>query len=349
MCKNTFLIGIKNPENAFEFITTIAPLMTKSNSDGMGYAVLNNDGMFVERFLTNTDAFTSEPFNQSDIEFANSLGALVDRKIIETENTLFKKSMTYQGERDFSTAKSILLHARKSTGHVCLENVHPFVINNTALVHNGIISNHSDFIKEISTCDSEAILQQYLNHEVNDYPSNIEKVTKTLQGWYACGILTKNIDGLWVIDVFKSVSSNLYVTKIDEIGGFVFSTQKTDIMESLSSLNWELNHPIFPVQPKVFSRFDATTGNILFQSNFEEKSYVSPVITPVISNKKSNKRKYQSDDSLFEEDLGTLMLIYDGLDDLTRTEIDKIQCPNTWASCIWNNRFHSSTYQSGVK
>lgn len=357
MCKNTFLIGITNPENAIEFLQVIAPLMSKYNSDGIGYAGINNEGLFVERFLKNENIFTTGVYDQVDIELANSLSGMVDHEMIKRQNETYAKNKTIQGNCDLLTATTILLHTRKSTNKVCLENVHPFVIQDTALVHNGIITNHEDFLKEISSCDSEAILQQYLNHEINDYPEKISDVTETLEGYYACGVVTKNNDGLFVADVFKSKDANLYVTTIPEIGGYCFSTSKEDIHEALKLLGWGFQVAIFPVLPCIYSRFNAITGELINQSMFKEKSreYVAPV---VINKQKSNRTRQSYRQPYREEsytdvleqdlgnglDLGVMYDIYSGLPEDLKKQCDAIMDNEEWSNAVWLRRYQSTNY-----
>lgn len=109
---------------------------------------------------------------------------------------------------------ALIVHGRTATCGVNLENTHPFILENYALIHNGIVDSKK-YINQISTCDSELILQAFID-------GGIKAVAKHIEGWYACMIIEKLPNGEHFLHVFKDKSTNLYVGSLND--EFVFAT-----------------------------------------------------------------------------------------------------------------------------
>ena len=123
MCKNLFMIGITNPENAFKFAKVMAPLMSEFNGDGLGYAALTSEGkVFSEKWLEHKMAF----FSKLDKELVGMLGDLTSYQYTE-------KNYSSYGEVEMNKITTMIMHTRKSTNRVCIENTHPFTINDNVL------------------------------------------------------------------------------------------------------------------------------------------------------------------------------------------------------------------------
>ena len=279
MCKNFFMIGITNPTNAMKMAKAMAPLMSVGNQDGIGYAALTNEGkIFSEKWLENKMAF----FTENDYRLTETLGAM-------TGWLRTKDNYMTSGVIEKDKISTFIMHTRHSTNKVCIENTHPFIINDNVITHNGVINNHTTFRKEVSSCDSEAILTQCIDKKVNENIKNFNEVSGAISGWYACAYISKH-DDVWSVDVFR-YSANLYACYVEDIGAIVFSTSDEDLRKALDYCGFK-SSKIFNTYEKIITRFNAITGERLDQTDFKSYTYS-------YSSNKGNKgygRDYELDD-----------------------------------------------------
>jgi hypothetical protein len=273
MCKVLMLVGISPDKSnaAANFIRKSAKYMSENDSDGAGYLATDGKSLFGEKWLRNSDAFKTTRKEGKDQDKINS--------IFEHAVPNSFSRYDYFGDKKvkLENATSILFHTRMATCDKAIYNTHPFVIGDTGLIHNGVILN-SDFLLEdeetVSTCDSEAILHQYLNNRVNIDPSNIQDVADALEGWYVAGLISKDETGRSVVDIFKCNRSSLCVGWIPELATFALCTEIGILKKSASAAGMTVSAYDF-VSGGVFLRFDAITGERLCLLDFEP-SYKKP-------------------------------------------------------------------------
>lgn len=265
MCKISIIAGIKpeNRVNAIKFVKKMAEIMSVSNSDGLGYAAVDvNGNLFAERWLNNKDAFVSKHESyDTDVKISNVFGKALKGKDIS-------KTYTSHGTPDLNKMTAITLHTRLATSTRGMENTHPFIDDDTSVIHNGIINNHKDFKLTLSTCDSESILVSYLQNMVGMVPENIISVANSLVGYYACGMFARNEQGERVMDVFKGNNDDLYITYISELGTWVMASFDTHIKTACESLGFK-HSTIFQMNDGFLMRFDPITGIQLLQQEFK--------------------------------------------------------------------------------
>lgn len=270
MCKIMIAPGAKNAENLWKFAEVIAPKITKhNNDDGLGYAAMDAKGkIFAERWFVNRNAFKDFGLSPGDQEMLKTMGTEMFKEKYVEEYSRF-------GVVDRKNTVSLLLHARAATTEKNMQNVHPFITKGTALIHNGVIRNHEELTKTMSTCDSEVILHEYLGFNVAMDAEQIHNVIDNLKGYFACGVLTKADDGTPIVDIFKSVAATLYATYVNELKTVVFCTSRFDLEEAIKDLNWVQNK-CFELGNDQFIRFNGVTGEKLasFKINSNE-TYVN--------------------------------------------------------------------------
>jgi len=295
MCRLMFIIGATNTMNIKRFMMAAVNPMSVGNKDGFGYTAIRRTGdIFTERWLNNEEAFIRK--SQQELELENMLGPFVKGSIQHTQ----------QGTIDFSDVTSVMIHTRYATCGKGLDNVHPFVDNNNeiSVVHNGVISNHAEFNKLNSTCDSEVLLTEYINRQIQYDQTQLEDLTNELKGYWAIGTTAIDNDGVRFIDIHRNNgSATLYLAFIEELGGIVICTRDTIINDTLKTLNWNRDITTYEVVQFVATRFNAIDGSVMLQHSWtpevkttSKTSYTARVNTSnttfsIVSNKTFNTDK----------------------------------------------------------
>lgn len=261
MCKVASVAGVtdKNRDQVWLFMMSLGEVMSYGNSDGLGYAAFDKqNNIFGERWLLNHTAF-------SDF---SELPGMTAKRAQEIYNYFGD-----QVKRD--EAKAIILHTRMATCSRGLKNTHPFVddLDNpkTALIHNGIIYNDTDFKKKYSTCDSEVIVHNYAENNVNSNLYKLSDFTKNLDGWYTCAVLAKDKNGQPIIDLFTD-SPRLKSYYIPEMQVRVFSTNGEDIKRVARKYGYSAVDPL-DLDAETAIRLNANTGNIIEKASFVARDW----------------------------------------------------------------------------
>ncbi len=252
MCKVFMIAGIKDStvNKAWAFAKAISKPMSRGNTDGLGYAAITADGqVFGERWLNNDHAFKDRTVDM-DKEVVSRFG-----EAVETKSEVFDYNKF--GDIQLNKAVAITLHTRYATSAKGMQNTHPFVEGNTSLIHNGVIRNDHEFKLTRSTCDSEAILVNYLEKEIAKDPNKFQEVADALRGYYACGVLTNSEEGP-VLDVFKT-TARLHVAYVKELETFVISTDDDDIKNTCKEFGYACGQ-VYTILSGRFIRVNAITG-----------------------------------------------------------------------------------------
>lgn len=250
MCKVAGVAGItdENRDDVWLMMIALGDLMSRGNNDGIGYAAFDqNNTIFGERWLYNNTWFR-------DLQR--------DKRI---KPTMLQSIYNFFGPKvTRDRVKSIILHTRASTNTVNLENTHPFVDDvdapTTALIHNGMIYNHHEFKKLISTCDSEVILTEYIKAKGATTAANISTFTRKLEGWYTCLVLTTDASGTPIIDAFTD-NGRLHSVYVPRLAVRVYASELSDLQRAASILGLTVQKPE-QLYAKSFMRINATTGEV---------------------------------------------------------------------------------------
>lgn len=156
----------------------------------------------------------------------------------------------------------IIVHGRTATCEVGLQNTHPFVIENYALVHNGVVES-TKYKNQISTCDSELILQAFMY-------GGVKEVAEHIQGWMACFIIEKLVNHT-ILHVFKDTRTSLYVGKVGD--SYAFGTTEALVKTTGASI-------ISAFKDDTYVRFNG--NQLVHQEDFEPKTSTSHVMTELV-------------------------------------------------------------------
>jgi len=276
-------VNSSNRKLAWEFTKLMAVQMSPGNSDGIGYMAVTSDGeLFGERWHNNSEAFNNRPVtdtpSKEELTIANKYeGFLVSEKPPVRYNKF--------GVINEDSMSAIALHTRMATSGKQFINTHPFVRGKTALIHNGVISNADDFKLIQSTCDSEVILNEYVEKKVTNSPEKIQMVADKLEGYYACAVLTETKKYGYVMDIFKDSRARLSAAYIRDMGIMVFSTSIDDILTVCNKMGMEISYK-YSVKDGILLRLSRLTGDPLLTQKFnavfkrpkkqeEKQSYLS--------------------------------------------------------------------------
>lgn len=273
MCKIAMMSGIKPTriKQAWELSKALAPYMSKADDDGFGYAAITKKGdVMVERWLDNDQAFRYKQDNKPDSRIRSTLGSAL---------TALDSGYTSVGKIERQQAVAIILHSRMATCEKGIKNVHPFVVNGQALIHNGVISNHRTVIDKydknktrLSTCDSEAIAFSYAANNVINNPEGIKVVGDDLTGYYACAVVGKDDKNNPIMDVFKSESASLYATWVPQVEALVYCTSLEILKSAIKDCRFTYYRP-YKINSEVLIRHNAVTGEASPVAKFKERGY----------------------------------------------------------------------------
>jgi hypothetical protein len=268
MCKIMIIPHVNNEtrDNAIKFTEAMAKVMSedKSHQDGLGYAAIDSQGnLFAERWLNNSQAFTNRAGRNANLNDYSGF--------IQFNYNKF-------GDVRLDDLGAITLHTRLATSGKGLLNCHPFIENDTSVIHNGVISNAFDHRIDQSTCDSEAILTQYADNGVGHDYELFNKVSTQLDGYYACGIFSRDSNGGRILDIVKSSSAQLVATYVDELQCVVFTSLEYQLKKGLDACGFKHN-PVYTVNPSSMVRIDPLKNRVIGVTSFEEyeRNYIKLV------------------------------------------------------------------------
>jgi predicted glutamine amidotransferase len=285
MCKLFMIAGITNEtrNKAWELTIEMAGIMGETMRDGIGYAAVTESGeLFGERWHKSEEAFDvrGEVIQETQVEkrIKSSFGkALTMREKPKRYNSFGDEFSCIEDLCD--TTAAITLHGRFATSSREFKNTHPFIVDDTSLVHNGVIRN-ADKLNRMkqSTCDSEVILNLYNEKQVSRWASNIQGVVDELRGYFACGVFTRDADGNRVMDIFKDDTAQLFAAYIEELSTIVFVTNVSDLELACEIADLKIGS-VFKVEAGNLIRLNPVTGVVTSITDFDH----SPASQQVIS------------------------------------------------------------------
>lgn len=204
MCKLFAVVEIENQKNAEIFTKKAIPEITATDNHGLGIMRLGERGVHIQRWL--------EP-------------PTVVRKNQSPMMRRYEKALKHQqneaGQRS-QNLYAIAVHGRFATCARTMENVHPFYKDGTALMHNGIIHEPEQYTRTLSTCDSEALLSQYVENGVRTHAGKLSAALDGVGGYY--GAIVFNDGG--TIDIFRDDYATLFLAHVRGVGVVIATTEE---------------------------------------------------------------------------------------------------------------------------
>jgi predicted glutamine amidotransferase len=231
-----------------EFIGTVRDAVCATNDrDGFGYAVVNHMGMLGgER---TTDPFPFKAFEDRKQTVTNAL------PIVKGASDTF-------GTIDTHKPKAFIGHGRMSTNDINLANTHPFYNGDVALIHNGVVYDESDSVKDLkTTCDTEILLKLWES-------GGMDAIEDSVSGYYAMALLDTN--GL--LHVVRDDRARLFIAWSETTQSFLIATT-IDIIQSIAAkMQWVVDQPK-EIVDNIHVIFDGNT--ILSQTEINPLGYAA--------------------------------------------------------------------------
>lgn len=268
MCKIMIIPGVQPDKaaKAAKLAKAARPYLTKEDRDAFGYAALTRDGqIFGERWTEVHEAFRDWTKDKAAFK---KLTSILGREAV--------RMIAPSGQYNSFGTKSDdvctwLLHARTATCGGGVENAHPFIRDGHALIHNGMIHNSHALKNLTSTCDSETILNAYVDADVANDGTKINNVATVLRGWYAVAVLAPTPSG-YVVDVFRDGMANLICGYVPDLDTVVFCTKAEILRSACNAAGLKVVH-VQEVPKECMYRVDAVTGAGIEIFEFEAFRY----------------------------------------------------------------------------
>lgn len=222
MCKVFAMTNMSKVKMTKKFLNSVRLEVCRTgDKHGFGYATLSNDGKIAGERTMRPAGFEPMQENPENTE-TGKLSCIL-------------KTRDQFGTLDFSNMKSFIAHGRYSTNDVALQNTHPFVNDNVALIHNGVVYDNDGVIEPSAlktTNDTEIILRCWER-------GGMKLVENTVSGYYALAILDKT--GL--LHIVRDDSAMLYVAWVKTVDSYIFATTPEIIKNVAKTMKWQVEQP----------------------------------------------------------------------------------------------------------
>ena len=270
MCKLFCVLDVENQNDVEKFIKKAVPYVTRDDDDGLGIMRLGENGVFIQRWLD------------------------VPRKLVTADNieSPYKDLLRLESNESGIPSQrldAVAIHGRLATCGISLDNVHPFYLEGTALMHNGIMSNTKPTDNIISSCDSEALLHRYIDKGVKDRAENLTEAMSDLTGYYATIVFNDN----GVVDIWRDNQASLVLAYVPGIGN-VIATNAELIYKTAKACKKKVSF-CYPVLAFTHLRWERNKPPVIM-------TFDKPVVAEALVPKtESYKAQFEKEDHWFNE------------------------------------------------
>lgn len=202
--------------------------------DGFGYAAQGKKGVFGARSL----------FPELYARVSN-----VPEYCVPVEHSFGEKS---------EIVGAAMFHGRMSTNVRDIANTHPISRDKWHLIHNGVVTDHGDKYKMLTSNDSEHVLKHLQT-------GGIDAVSANLTGYYAAGAFDDN----GRLHVFRDSIAQLFYAYSKVLDSPVFATTQ-DLIHDIG--DW-FKESLTPIQVKDNTYLVFQQGKLVEQREFVSRGY----------------------------------------------------------------------------
>ena len=227
-------------------------ILTKHNAKELGSIIVK---AWQNMALTERDGYGAAWISPSGrLQYVKSSTPSLED--IQIEPLPFVKGFKKLHGKLASNGGELIIHGRTATNDISLENCHPMLDGQAALIHNGVVDSEVYDLTETS-CDSEYLMKAW-----ND--KGLESVAANISGYYAFAHLQADAKGGALLSIVRDSKAQLRVGKL--LGqGVAFAT--TDALLKIAG-----SEVIGDFKDNTFAQFQK--GKYLFQKSF--KPYIAP-------------------------------------------------------------------------
>lgn len=244
MCKVLMISNTSMLDDAgrIELVNTAMEHIIKGNSDGFGFAGIDESNNY---------------YGFKTVDY-NVLYEPEAAKETLLQGIVKSYKFEYFGNHDKVSDKGMIFHGRTSTNKEGVKNAHPVMINNSCLVHNGVV-NSKKAIKQVLDTDTELLChmvptgKQKHTEKMSELKRNLET---NITGYYAFFNLNK--DGS--VTVVRDEIATLYMTYVPEIEAQLIGTTRELLKDVCETLGWE-HKSIYAVEDNIMFRM--TNENVI--------------------------------------------------------------------------------------
>lgn len=248
MCKVLAITNLKNVKVDQKLLNVIKNATTELNDDGFGYAVLDDDGSIHGERTIDVKRF---------VPLQGETRTKHCPITIKPDNTFGVKGLS---------PKSLIAHGRFSTNSISLANTHPYVDGNTALIHNGVVSDPSGISKGLlkTNNDTEILLRHW-------QLGGLESIEMNVSGYYACAIFDKG-----VLHIMRDSKAPLFMSYVKSIDSYIIATTELMISYICKKMQWKQFDRPQMILDNCYAMFDGNNilDYIMFAPRIEKSSYL---------------------------------------------------------------------------
>jgi predicted glutamine amidotransferase len=250
MCKLFAMTNVSDIKISEKLLYTIRNAVCKHNDkDGFGYVVNTIDGQIWGQKVVN-------PFKFRPLDTGKT-----------TTQRLPIVSVTSQesfGPVSHKDNVSLMAHGRMSTNTININNTHPFLNDDVALCHNGVVSDPYKTVDKATLktdCDTELLLRMWETGGVNDIQDNAS-------GYYAVIVLDK----LSQLHLIRDDRATLFIAWSDTAKSFLIATTVEIIEDIAKTMGWTIEAPE-SVLDNVYAVFSG--NSVTYTGAIEPLGYLS--------------------------------------------------------------------------
>ncbi len=238
MCKIFAITEMAKVEVTPKLLEVIKNHVARHDNHGFGYAIVGNNGEIGGERSIRVPSFRPMALDTSSVSRSETC------PIVQRTTNDFGDLM-----EALKSPKSLIAHGRISTNKIGLAETHPFYNGDTALIHNGVVSDATGSVSHLLETENDTeILFRYWEE------NGMKAIEENVAGYYAVALL--ETDGR--LHLARDNKASLHLTWVRTINSYMIATTPEIIKGVCKSMRWK-HDSIAPVLDNCYAIFDGNT------------------------------------------------------------------------------------------